>query len=107
MRSKWIVFKTNQMLLLTSPAKAREKEEVRRTALPSALYTKRHVHLHVEVGRVAAIGRLTMGPPDRTATAVHRITDRIANRPTPTATQRKSTKLFCLKNHDCRRGIHV
>jgi hypothetical protein len=94
-----MVFKTSQMLLLTSLAKAREKEKVRRMALPSALYTKRRVCLHAAVDRIIAIGRQTADPPDRTATAipriepdaaVHRIADRTASWPAPTATRRVS-----------------
>jgi hypothetical protein len=89
-----MVFKTSQMLLLTSPAKARGKEEVKRTALPSALYTKKRVRSHATVGLSAAIGRWTAGPPDRTATAIRRVTDQTASWPAPTATRR--SKIFSL-----------
>jgi hypothetical protein len=88
-----MVFKTSQMLLLTSPAKARGKEEVRRTALPSALYTKNHVHSHAVVGPSATIGRWTAGPPNQIATAVRRVPDRTTNWPASTATRRNTTIL--------------
>jgi hypothetical protein len=54
-----MVFKTSQMLLLTSLAKAREKEEVRWTAWPSTLYIKKARPLGMQ---------RTVGPPDQTTT---------------------------------------
>jgi hypothetical protein len=87
-----MVFKTSQMLLLTTPAKARGKEEVRQTALLFALYTKRRVRSHAAVGPSAAIGRRIT---DRTAMAIRRVADRTATWPAPTATRR--AKIFCLK----------
>jgi hypothetical protein len=63
-----MVFKTSQMLLLTSPAKARGKEEVRRTTLP---YIQKSTSARMR--RSAAIGRRTTGPLDRTAMTVCRV----------------------------------